>query len=447
MVVTADIAQLLELIEALQRENKILREEVAILKQGLFGRRSERIDPSQLGLYGSEERDQSAAQAAASLERQAPKQEKPKGHGRPTFAADVPRETTEVAVPEEQRSCAECGEAMRRIGEEVTERGHFVPARIVVRRWVREKLACPKGHGVVTAKAPAALIRRCKYEPSVYAHVVASKYADHLPLHRMQGIFKRHGVHLPKQTMWDMLVTVDELVAQPVLEQMRLELLEEPVLHSDESPVTMRLEDGKGSKETWAWSWRSLREGVPRKVLVRFETRHSKEAPKTFLGSWAGTLVADGTSVQDEVVAANGIVRAGCWAHARRYFKQAFDAGSKTAALVLVPMQRLFRLDRAINRRADRLELDLAARRELRARVRARRSVPLVRRIYQVANDLVQDRHTLPRGKLGKALGYLEGQRERLEVFLTEPRVPLTNNLRARPPARLGRPEQLAGLR
>ena len=252
--------------------------------------------------------------------------------------------------------------------------------------------------------------------------------ATRLPLHRMQGILKRQGVQLAKQTMWDMLVTVTELVAQPILEQCRRELLESGVLQSDESPVRMRLENGKGSRETTAWVWRSLREEAPRKVLVRFEVSKSRDAPKRFLGDWKGVLVSDGTNLHNEVARTNGIVRAGCMAHARRYFKKAFDVGTKEAALCLAPMNRLFWIERAVNARAEAKKLDLAARRELRARIRARRSAVVMQKLYQTANSLAQDAATLPRGQLGKALGYLENQRESLEVFLTDPRVPLSNN-------------------
>jgi transposase len=415
-------------IDALTRENKLLREELALLRQHMFGRRSERLGPGQLGLFSSGELAEAIAEAAAAVERPTEPAKKPKGHGRPPFAPTLPRETVACSVPDEERCCPDCGKEMHRIGTEVTERGHFVPAHFVVRRFEREKLACPSGHTVVTAKAPEPLIRRCKYESSAYAHVTVSKYQDHLPLHRMQGMFKRQGVQLSKQTMWDMLVTVDELVAQPILEQCRKELLESEVLQSDESPVRMRLEDGKGSRETTAWLWRSLREETPRKVLVRFEIAKSRDGPKRFLGDWKGILVSDGTSLHDEVARSNGIVRAGCWSHARRYFKKAFDAGAKEAALCLVPMKRLFWIERAVNARADRQELDLAARRDLRARIRARRSAEVVRKLYETANRLGQDATILPRGQLGKGLVYLENQREALEVFLADPRVPLTNN-------------------
>jgi transposase len=432
MLIAPDVQRVLDGLQerntALERENKILREELTLLRQHMFGRRSERLDPGQLGLFSKAGLEEAAAQTADTVESAPKHSRKPKGHGRATFPAHLARERVVCSVPEEERSCPDCGQAMQRIGTEITERGHFVPAHFVVRSFEREKLACPAGHAVVTAKAPEPLVRRCKYEPSAYAHVAVSKYQDHLPLHRMQGMFKRQGIELSKQTMWDMLVTVDELVAQPVLEQCRAELLESEVLQSDESPVRMRLEDGKGSRETTAWLWRSLREEVPRKVLVCFELGKSRDAPKRFLGDWRGTLVSDGTSLHDDVARSNGIVRAGCMAHARRYFKKAFDVGTKQAALCLAPMNRLFWIERAVNRRAERLGLDLAGRRELRARIRERRSAVVVRKLYETANTLAQDAATLPRGQLGKALGYLENQREPLQQFLSDPRVPLSNN-------------------
>lgn len=255
---------------ALERENKILREENAVLKQGLFGRRTERIDPAQLSLYLNGAAPQiELPQAPEPTAAPIATRTKPAGHGRAHFPEHLPREIVDLDVPESDRVCPDCGKPMRPIGEDTSERGHVVPARIVVRRYVRKKYACPDGHAVKTAAAPEGVVDGAKYEASVYAHVATAKYADHLPLHRLEGIFKRHGVHLPRQTMWDMLVTVDELLAQPILRRMHEELLEEPVLHSDETPVTMRLEDGQGSKEGYAWGWRNLHGVGPSKVLIQ----------------------------------------------------------------------------------------------------------------------------------------------------------------------------------
>ena len=412
--------------EALRRENKILRAELQAFRLGLFGRRSERLDPGQLLLIETGEAlpppIEESSEAAARPAQQA------KGHGRALFPEHLPRETVELDVPESDRICPDCGSAMKPMGEDTCERGHIVPAKLVVRRYVKKKYGCPDGHAVKTAAAPDSVIDGGKYEASVYAHIATAKYADHLPLHRLEGIFKRYGVQISKQSMWDMLARVDELVAQPVLAEMRRQLLEEPVLHSDETPVTMRLEGGKGTSQGYAWGWRSLREAEQPKVLIEFRPSRGRDGPLQFLGGWAGTLLTDGYSGFDEVTVRNDIVRAGCWAHARRKFKEALEVESKAAAHVLRPIQRLFWIERAIGRRIERAELDVARGITLRRTVREKRSTRVIAAIYHAAERLEHDRATLPKSKLAKAIGYLVRQRAPLSVFLADARIPIHNN-------------------
>ncbi len=425
--IEARVEALAEQNEALLRENKILREELAILKKGLFGRKSERLERGQLAMFAEGEEGEPTAQAPSPSEAK-PKRAKRKGHGRAPFAPDVPRETIELDLGAEERACPCCGKEMRVIGEEVTERGHMVPAKIIVRRYVRKKYACPDGHAVRTADAPEALIDRGKYEPSVYAHVATAKYCDHLPLHRLSGIFKRHGVHLPKQTMWDMLVKVDELVAQPVLRQMREELLESEILHADETPVMVCHEDGKGSSRGYVWDWRAPGGDDVDKSLVQFTLSRDRFGPKQMLGGWSGTLITDGYAAYGEVSRENGIRRAGCWAHARRRFKEALDLKIVDAAAVLVHIQRLFWLERAMKRRVASAKQMTAELTELRCRIRPNRSRVVIDRIYRAAGDVDSKRTTMPKSKLGKALGYLFNQRDPLRVFLEDPRIEIHNN-------------------
>ncbi len=419
------LVRLIEQNETLTLENKILREEVAILKQGLFGRKSERLDPGQLSFFET-------SASADSEEVEAPakkKQEKKTGHGRAPFPPNLPRDVVELDVAEAELLCPCCDKPMKRIGEDVTERGHCVPARVVVKRYVRTNYACPDGHAVKTAELPDGVIDGGKYEASVYAHIATSKYADHLPLHRLEGIFKRHGVHISKQSMWDMLVRVDELVAQPVLVQMRTELLEESVLHADETPVTMRLEDGKGTKNGYAWGWRNLhRKGDPSKALVEFRTSRGRDGPARFLGDWSGTLIADGYAGYDEVIRTNAIARAGCWAHARRKIKEAVDTGSSNAEGLLVLVQKLFAIERPINEQVQAGEIDRERQLEMRRAAREEHSKSVVDAIYQEAERLDGLRSTVPKGKLGKAIGYLMSQQRSLLALLDDPRLPIHNN-------------------
>ena len=407
----------------LSSENKILRDEVALLKRGMFGRSSERLEPGQLDIFGAEAPVEVPAVPAK------PPAKKKRGHGRAPFAPSIPREVIDLDIAEADRACSCCGKTLKPIGEEVTERGHMIPARLVVKRYVRPKYACPDGHEVKTANLPDGVIDGGKYEASVYAHVATAKYADHLPLHRLEGIFKRYGVQLAKQSMWDMLVRVDELVAQPVLAQMRAELLEEDVLHADETPVTMRLEDGKGTKTGYAWGWRNLhRRDAPSKALVEFRTSRGRDGPLHFLGRWSGTLIADGYVGYDEAVRRNGILRAGCWAHARRKVKEALDTGAADAASLMALVQQLFDIERPINGIVQAGEITREKQLELRRSARAAHSTATVTAIYAEVDRLERLRSTLPKSKLGKALGYLQSQRQPLSAFLDDPRLPIHNN-------------------
>ena len=423
----AHVEELQAKLDALTREVKILREENALLKRGLFGRRSERLGAGQLGLFATDDTPAPELECEAHTSPRTAKSGA--GHGRAPLPEHLPREVIELDLDEAHRDCTTCGKALRRIGEEVTERAGIVPAKLFVKRYVRPKYACPDGHCVRAAELPDSVIDGGKYEASVYAHVATAKYSDHLPLHRLQGIFKRYGIAIAKQSMWDMLVRVDELVAQPVLAQMRQELLNEHVLHADETPVTMRLEDGKGTKNGYAWGWRNLRRpGAPSRALIEFRTSRGRDGPKRFLEGWSGTLIADGYTGYDEVVRENGIVRAGCWAHARRKLKEALDAGSEAVAPLLGMVQELFAVERPLNERVRADELEWDALLEERRCVRADKSQPLVEAIHAEALRLEGLRATLPKSKLGKAVCYLRNQRAALAAFLEDPRLPIHNN-------------------
>ncbi|MEM6944549.1 MAG: IS66 family transposase [Pseudomonadota bacterium] len=403
-----------------------LRAELEILKRHVFGRRREKVDPNQLRLFaGDDVTEQEIEEASAPAE---PKKRKKKGHGRGILPEHLPRETIELDVPEAERTCADCGAPMKRIGEEITERAHVIPARLVVKRYVRPKYACPEGHGVRTASLPDGVIAGGKYEASVYGHVVAAKYQDHLPLHRLAGIFGRYGAPLPKQTMWDLLARTAEQAAPPIIAQMQEEILAEPVLHGDEAPVTMRTEGEKTTRTGYVWLWRSLRTADVPKVFVDFRRSRSRDGPISFLGDWSGTLISDGYAGYDAACKANGIRRAGCWAHARRRFMNALDTGAKKAAVVLEPIQELFRIERELVDRAKVEELAPAQLYEMREAARAARSAALIEQIAADADRLEGQRSTLPKSELGKALKYLGNQWSTLRAFLDDPRIPIHNN-------------------
>ena len=317
---------------------------------------------------------------------------------------------------------------MGAIGVDVTERGHMIPARMSVKRYERMKYACPHGHAIKVAPLPDGVVDKGKYEASVYAFVATAKYSDHTPLNRLEGILKRHGAHLAKQSMWDMMVRLDELVAQPVLVQMHAELLEEDTLQADETTIKVKTEGAKGTRRGILWSWRNVRGSPQEKVLAEFRNDRSAKGPDSFLGNWSGTLLTDGYDGVNPIAVRNDIARAGCWAHARRKFRDALKTNKGKAAAALRPIQRLFWIERAITSRAKREVLDLEALSALRMRVRDRLSRRVLQQIYEVGFALDEDPTVTQGSLLQKAATYLINQRVPLTALLRFGKIPIHNN-------------------
>jgi len=425
-------AQLLALHEELEKKATVieeLRAQLELMKRQMFGRRREKLDPHQLRFFeqGQAILDKAIAEHEELQQAKKPKPAK-KGHGRPPFAPDLPREDIELDVPAEDRCCDDCGEGMRLIGVEVTERGHLIPAHMIVRRYQRAKYACPHGHGIKTASLPDGVVDKGKYEASVYAFVATSKYADHIPLHRLQGILKRHGAHLAKQTMWDMMDRLDDILARPILKQMHQELLEEEALQADETTVKVQIEGQKGSSRGILWAWRNVRGSPQEKVVAEFRDDRSAKGPDAFLGDWSGVLLTDGFDGVNPAANRNDIARAGCWAHARRKFRDALQSNGKKASAVLRPIQRLFWIESAITARAKHAGLDLEGLSKLRLEVRGLRSRRVLKQIYELGFALDEDPSVTGKNLLRKAVTYLINQREGLTAMLRHGIIPIHNN-------------------
>jgi len=419
-------------IVALHAEIERLREQLARLKRQVFGSRREKVNPNQMRLFeeGAQLLEQLERQAEAESDRSTARNEgkKRRKHGRKPFADHLERKTIELDVPEADRCCGDCGCEMKLIGQEVTERGHMQPARLVVHRYVRNKYACKHGHTVLSAPLPDGVVEKGKYEASVYAHVITAKYADHLPLHRIQGMLRRRGFDLPKQTMWDMLARFDELAGRPILAEMRRQLLDESDLQTDETPIKIQTEGQRATRRGYLWVYRNPRQSEPQKVVADFRDNRSAEGPDKFLGDWSGTLLRDAYAGTDPIAKRNGIVIAECHAHARRKVVEALDAGQAKAAPLLRLIQRVFWIERAVQARAERDKLDFAGLADLRLKVRERRSKPIFRRLYDLVFALDEDPATQSNETMRSAVRYWINQRKGLLAHLENGRIPIHNN-------------------
>ena len=301
-----------------------------------------------------------------------------------------------------------------RIGEEISEELDYVPAHLRVIEHVRIKMAC-RGceSGVVVGDAPLRPIPRCKASPALLAHVVIGKYADHLPLHRQEKMLARGGITLVRQTLGDWIAGVAELVA-PLVAVIERDVLTSRYVRADETPIRI-LRTGKKSKSHQGYLWAYLGGGA---VVYRATLSRARDGPRAVLGDFRGVLQVDGYAGYDGIGAEGAIVRAGCMAHTRRGFHEAFGHDPAGASLALGLIQRLY----AIEAEAREGGLDATATLALRQQ----KSVPVMAQLHGLLLELAE--RALPSSLLGKAVSYAKGQWERLTVFLEHGHVGIDQN-------------------
>jgi transposase len=222
-----------------------------------------------------------------------------------------------------ETACPDCGGKLKALGEDVSEMLEYVPAHFQVIRQVRPKLACSRCDKIVQAEAPSRPIARGLAGPGLLAHVVVSKYCDHLPLYRQEEIYAREGVELERATLADWVGGTSQLLA-PLVEALRRHVMTATKLHADDTPVPV-LAPGLGRTKTGRlWTYvrddRPAGDATPPAVWFAYSPDRKGEHPQAHLRQFSGTLQADAYAGYDHLYESGSIREAGCWAHVRRKF-------------------------------------------------------------------------------------------------------------------------------
>jgi len=409
------IATLQDELTRVQRENVSLRHQLDLLCQRLFGKKSERVSPDQLRLAFAQLANEPGAASEPiemdSGERPGPgRRRRIPPPGRRPLPEALPRQRLEIDIPEADKICV-CGHRKTRIGEAVTEKLEYVPASLRVIETARLKYACPHCHeGVVEAPAPPQALEKSLAGEGLLAHVVVSKYVDHLPLYRLERIFLRQGVDLSRSTLCGWVADVATALT-PIGDELRRQVTAATYLQTDDTPVTI-LEPSGGSRKGRLWTYL---DPIGRQVVFDATPTHERDGPEAFLTAFAGDLQAYAYTGYDALYATGRIREIGCWAHARRGFVEALTTDVR-AALTVALIQQLYDVERA------GAELSADARRDLRQA----QSVPLLAKIATERDQLTCT--VLPKSPLGDALRYLTNQWAALQRFVEEGRVAIDNN-------------------
>ena len=446
-------AQHRQLVEQLQEQTRLrerLEYQFQLLLRRFTGRSAEKMDKNQLALFeklleqlAPTTSTPSAAEPApetASVTSKTPSA----GHGRRQIPADLPRERVIHDLPEEEKPCPCCGQMRCVIGKEVHEKLDWVPAKIKVIEHVRltyackacEQAAAESGPQIATAELPLSPIEKGLAEPGLLAHVIVSKYSDHLPLHRLERILERHGIDIARSTMCDWMRDCAQLI-KPLYTIMVKEVLESKVIHTDDTSVQVL--DKNLSETRTGRFWVYLGDAHhPCTVFTHTATRE-RDGPMTFLQGWGkdkpAFLQADAYGGYDGIhkgEAGGKVIEVACWAHCRRKFYDAQGSDAAGSAQALAYIRLLYDVEDRAREQFENQSPGEEARSlsAIRLALRQELAVPRLRqfKVWLESQQAQNGGPVLPKSPMGAAITYALNQWEALCVYTTDGDLAIDNN-------------------
>lgn len=408
------IAELFVTVKELRSDGEQMQTRIDWLVRQLFGRKSERVNPNQPLLF-----DEPAAEPPPP----APEPEptvvvvKRKGHGRKALPQHLRRERQEIDVSQAEKACPCCGEQRVRIGEDVTEKLDYQPASLFIRAIARPTYICKscetKGEPIqaVQMPLPPEPIPRGLCAPGLLAHLIVSKYVDHLPLYRLESIFGRLGWDVTRSTLCDQVMKCAG-VLRPLYDLMHQRMQLSFAVHADETSIILL------DPHRTAYAWVYLGDATQPYTLFDLSVGRTHQFPEKFLAGYQGYIHADGYTGYNPLYA-GGATHVGCWMHARRKFFEAKENDSTRAHQALARIRALY----AIEAEAKVKENPITG-----AALTAYRREHAQPIIDQFATWLIEEvPKTLPKSKIGEAFGYAIHQWQSLKRYLDDGRLNIDN--------------------
>ncbi|WP_074856595.1 IS66 family transposase [Ectopseudomonas oleovorans] len=421
-------AQLMQRVESLDQKvetmgKKIHRDqtlieklthEIAQLKRFKFAKRSEQLSPDQVSLL-DDLIDTDIAAIEAELEALKPARASTEVRQKPKRTALPPQFPRTLIHHEPDNSHCQCGCALKRIGEDVSEKLDYTPGVFTVERHIRGKWVCDQCETLIQAPVPAQVIDKGIPTSGLLAHVMIAKFADHLPLYRQESIFGRAGLVIARSTLAQWVGNCG-VQLQPLVDALRDAVLAQHVIHADETPVSMLAPGEKKTHRAYVWAYATSQFSDVAAVVYDFSPSRAGEHVRNFLQDWKGKLVCDdfgGYKASFEL----GVTEIGCMAHARRKFFELHATNkSQLAEQALRYIQLLYEIEHEVR--------DLKP--DLRRRIRQEKAVPVMDVLHAW---MITQRLLVHDGSaISKALDYSLKRWTALSRYLDDGAVPIDNN-------------------
>lgn len=406
-----------------------------LANQKKYGSSSEKTntDLNQLFMFNEAELEASETEAEPELEKIHKRGVRKKGN-KEYLTEDLPVEVIEYELSLGEQICPECQSPMHEMSKEIRKELKVIPAQVMVTEHVRYVYSCRQceKEGITvpikTAPMPKPAIPNSLASPSLISFIMTRKYEEALPLYRQEQQLHYYGLEIKRQNLANWMIYSSEHHLKHLYDRMHELLLSKQVIHADETTVQVLNEDGKSPEsKSYMWMYRTSKEDEPI-VLYEYQPGRSASYPVNFLRKFKGYIHVDGYEAYAKLLLDSkgedtGIRLVGCWAHARRKWDEAIKSlpkGSDSSSLAvrkgLDYCNKLFELERKYEKYTP----------EKRYLARIKFSKPLLDEYFNwVINENIT---ALPKGRLGKALTYSINQRKKLENFMLDGRLELSNN-------------------
>ena len=311
--------------------------------------------------------------------------------GRQPLPRHLKRERIVHDLADSEKHCAACQQDLRPIGEESSERYEYIPAQLTVIEDVCRKYAC--ACTVKTATKPPQPIEKSTAGASLLAQVIVAKNADHLPLHRQEKIFERHGVDISRQTMCGWLAQCADLL-KPLYGTLQEVLFQSKVIGTDDTSVKVLDVTLPFARTGRIWPYYGDKDHPV--ILYDYTATRERAGPEEFLKGYRGYLQADAYGGYDAFFKdpARGLIEVGCWAHARRYFHKALESDQARMGPALLLIAQLYRVEKQAQALAS----------EDRLRLRQVQSQPTLDKLRNYLSEIQVE--VLPKSPEGRAVRY-----------------------------------------
>lgn len=412
-------------IEELTAKLEWYEEQFRLSQEKRFGKSSEKSNSDQLTIFNEAEKEARKNIEEPDLEEVIYKRRKRKKSKKQSFD-DLPVEVIEYRLEEEGQVCPECTNPLHEMSKEIRKELKIIPAQVKVVEHVKYVYACRQCEKdsihtpIITAKMPNSVLPGSFVSPSLMAYIMYRKYSEAVPLYRQEQQFKYFGIELSRQNLANWVIYGSNHWLKLLYARMHTELLKETVIHADETTMQVLDEVGKSpTSKSYMWLYATGTFG-PQIFLYDYQPSRAKKHPKNFLHGFSGFLQTDGYPAYNNI---ENTILVGCFAHARRGFTDAIKALPKNSDLTRTNANQGLRFCNKFFDIERRLK-DLSP--EERYEKRLELSKPVLEDFLSWLN--IKKREVLPKSSLGKAIKYCLNQWPKLEAFMLDGRLEISNN-------------------